>query len=268
MKRKMRLCTILYALTLTCWAQDPVILSSESLNNTVDATAIGQSFTITQSITLSSVGVWVKKIAGGAPFELSVQPYDPWNNAQGEAVFSATVPASGIPDGSGGGWVEVPISPPLQISNPGIYSILADTDSQGFPDGYNEYGVALGDSIQGGVRFTGGHGPIVTELVFRMRGSAPPGAFTPPLPSVPKISGPIVEDYYEFAVRAMRKRFTYTWDTEVDVVYIVENSKDMSLWFDDAYLGTGAQMSATIRNTFWDTQYLRVTAKLLGDYRK
>lgn len=260
---------ILYtAFTSALFGVDSVVLATnQTLAGTVDANLLGQSFTVSAPVELSSVDVYVQRASGGSAFQLYLQPFDPWTNTRGNPLASVTVALSEIPDSVAGGWVSVSIDPPVEIATPGVYAIFLDTDSNGFPNGYNNYGYSNGDSVVGG-RLVGPIFSKPVEMMMRLHGIADSSAFSPaPIPA-PKISGPVVSSRYSSVAGRVLTYYTYSWNSQAGVVYVVESTKDFKQWFASNYLGDGNPMNRTINNEYWATQFIRVTAIPLGDYKK
>lgn len=244
-----------------------IFATNDGLAGTVDANLLGQSFTISGPVELTSVDVYVQRESGGSAFQLYLQPFDPWTNTRGNPLASVAVALSEIPDSAAGGWVSVSIDPPVAIATPGIYGIFLDTDSNGFPNGYNNYGYSNGDSVVGG-RIVGPIFSKPVEMMMRLHGVANSTAFSSsPIPT-PKISAPVVDKMYSAVAGRMLTYFTFSWNTQVGAVYVVESTKNFTQWFASSYLGNGDSMSRTINNEYWATQFIRVTAIPLGDYRK
>ena len=133
--------------TIHCIASDdPIILATNNvLSGTADSNLLGQSFTVSEPVTISSVELYVQRQFGGSSFQVFLKPFDPWTNTAGAALTTVTVFLEAIPTSMEGGWITVDFEAPVMIDTPGIYGVFVDTDSNGFPDGYNAYGYAEGD---------------------------------------------------------------------------------------------------------------------------
>lgn len=246
---------------------DPVILGSENIAGTADVLLLGQSFTISKPVKISSIQVYAKRIGGGSSFQIYLQPFDPWTGTRGTALASKNIPLSSIPSDPQGGWVSASFEPPISIASPGVYAIFVDSDSEGAPDGYNDFGYALGDSIRGGRLI----GPIFgseVEMLFRIRGAAETDAFNPGDFIVPKIVGPTLENRYSASAGRNLIYAKISWETELGAAYIVWTSKVMKLWFANPRLGNGGSISFERSNEYWDSTFFRIQVMPLGDYKK
>jgi len=226
-----------------------------------------QTFTISKPVRISSIEVYAKRNGGGSSFQIYLQPFDPWTGTRGNALASKNIPLSSIPTDPQGGWVSTSFDPPVSIASSGVYAIFVDSDSKGAPDGYNDFGYALGDSIRGG-RLIGPTFGSEVEMLFRIRGIAETDAFNPSDFVIPKISGPTLETRYSPVARRNLVYARISWDTKPGAAYIVWSSKDMKLWFDSPRLGNGTVMSYERSNEYWNSTFMRIQVMALGDYKK
>lgn len=254
---------IFHALALAAsGGADPVILQSGERAGDSDAKSMGQCFTLTGSIEITSVEVFARRTYGGSAFTVTIQPYEPWTKTKGAEIATVTVPLQDVPSAPEGGWVEVAFASPVPLAAPGIYVFFLDSLSPGGKAGYNNYGFARGDSIEGGHRV--GISGNLSEIAFRLRGTAPEGAFVPePLPPL-HLPPPVVKKDHR------GKEWTYTWDSHPGHVYRLRQSSDMKFWLSTDYLGTGSPLSVSRDDYYYkrpsEFRYLEVIR--LGDYKK
>jgi hypothetical protein len=249
-------------------ADDPIIFSTSAvLSGTADSNLFGQSFTVSDPVTVSSVELYVQRKSGGSSFQVFLKPFDPWTNTAGAALTTVAVPLEALPTATGGGWITVDFGAPVMIEIPGVYGVFVDTDSNGFPDGYNGYGYAEGDSIVGG-RLVGPTFNRDVEMMIRIRGTAATGALLPTDLVVPRFKSITSERRYTAFGTFTFVRFT--WDTQTGAVYRILRSDNLTTWLDNKLLrlGDGAETYYETSNQYKDTSFMKVMVVPLGDYKK
>ena len=244
-----------------------MIIGSEVLEGTADILLLGQSFTVSKPIEISSVEVYAKRIGGGSSFQIYLQPYDPWTGTRGSPLVSKSVPLVDIPSNSEGGWVRSTFDNPISITDTGVYAIFVDSDSDGSPDGYNDFGYASGDSITGG-RLIGPNFGSEVEMLFRIRGSAGADAFAPPGFEVPEFTSVTSELRYTAFGTFTFVRFS--WDTESGAVYRILRSSDLNVWRDNNNLRLGDNSStySELSNRYNSKQFIKVLVQPLGEFKR
>ena len=244
-----------------------ILLGSEILAGTEDVLRLGQSFTVTKPVEILSVEVYAKRKLGGSSFQVFLQTFDPWTETRGTPLAVKSVPLASIPSVTAGGWVKATFDNPVSITASGVYAIFVESDSQGAPNGYNEFGYATGDSINGG-RLIGPTFSTEVEMMFRLRGTAQQGAFSPKMFALPKVIGPSLQTRYSVVAKRNLVYATISWDTEVGAVYKIFTSKDMKLWFTTPRLGSGNTMTYERSNEYWSSTFIKIQVMPLGDYKK
>ncbi len=140
------------------YAQTETILESGILKGVADY-SVGQSFTVSKGIEISSIEIFARKYGVGEAFTLTVEPYDPWTGVRQPPLASVFVAASSLPIGNGGDWMTIPFSSPVIISDPGVYLFFLEQKRE--TNGYNAFGFSVDNRIKAGrlVGFTTGQKP-------------------------------------------------------------------------------------------------------------
>jgi hypothetical protein len=113
--------------------------------------------------------MYVKRQSGGLSYQLLVRAFDSWTNTSGVALATVTIPLVDMPTAPEGGWISVQLAAPVSITDPDVYGVSVDKDSNGFPHSYNEHGYAEGDSIVGR-RLAEPTFNRVIEMMVRLKG--------------------------------------------------------------------------------------------------
>lgn len=264
------LCLLLAAAgsTQSIAADDPVIFSTNAvLSGTADANLFGQTFTISAPVTVSCIEIYVKRQFGGSSFQLFLKPFDPWTNTSGAALATAAVPLENLPATTEGGWITIELGAPVTITSPGVYGVFVDTDSNGYPDGYNAYGYAEGDSVVGG-RLVNPAFSRPVEMMVRIRGAATAEALLPPDFLIPRFKSITSEQRYTASGTFTFVRFT--WDTQSGALYRILKSDDLVAWRDNKLvrLGNNAETYYETSNEYSNSSFIKVQVIPLGDYKK
>jgi hypothetical protein len=247
--------------------EDPVIFATNpTFSGSADANLFGQTFTTSAPVEITCVEVFVERESGGSSFQLFIQPYDPWTRTRGAPIASVTVPLSALPIAPEGGWMAISVSPPAVLSNPGVFGVFLDTDSEGFPDGYNSYGYSEGDSVAGG-RIVNPTFTRDVEMMLRLRGDADTGAFEPPKYTAPRFTSITSERKNTASGTLTFVRFS--WQTESGAVYRILRSEDLVRWRDSNLLrlGDGLETFYEATNEIHSKRFIKVEVQPLGDYK-
>lgn len=231
-----------------------------------DINDLGQSFTIDDTIVVTSVELNVATVNGGAEFTVYLSTYDPWNHVHGDRLCEKLVGVQNVSAYPVGSWVTVDFRDQVTLT-PGIYSINIDTESNGAPDGYNTYAVTSSNVFVGGRRilapsssnqYTNHH-----DLAFRIFGFGSPSSLIPPAPMIPTIQ------VWGISTRTFTssKFLDYSHETDPGIVYFRQYSFNLESWSNSSSsdLGDGGVHSDSASDLGRGGVFIRVQPVNLGD---